>query len=272
MIEEEVNKYLIAKNEKERLEHVASGYLSASRLDKTTLENVLYLIGVPTLEFTPYSLKVFERGKQVEEWLEKVLTEAGMVERSQTMLEYTTPEGHKIVGIEDLTLKGEDFPTEVKSIKNSSFKYLDIEGAKLGNILQAVMYALAEGKDKARVLYVAADDLRTKQFIVNVADYKDQVHEVARNVYEAIKSGVLPEFKPITDFQKMEKYLEYTSYPDWFGEYSEGSVDGKIVRKGVVYPVKRKEMVLTRPYTQAELMAKLRKEYPDAFKKLKGEK
>lgn len=270
-IEKEVNNYLRNKNETERNKHVSSGYLSASRLDKSTLENVLYLIGVPPLELTDYSLKVFARGNQVEDWVVGLFEELELVERSQTELEYVTPKGHKIVGIEDVKFKGEDFPTEVKSIKNSAFKYLDIEGAKLGHILQACTYALAEGKEKARVLYIAADDFRTKSFIVKVEDYKELIDSLAEKTYNAIRDGKLPEFKPITDFQKLELYKEYTSYPEWLGQYHEGTIPSKTVRKGVVREGTRKASILVRPHNEEWLMDKLKNEYPDAYKKLKGQ-
>lgn len=270
MIEDVIDQYLTEKNESERLKHVASGYLSAGKLDKSTLETVLYLLGVPTMEFTPYALKLFERGKQVEKWLEGVLTEAGMVERSQTELTYITPEGHTIVGIEDLTLKGEDFPTEIKSIKNSAYKYLDTEGARPGHILQACMYALAEGKTQARVLYVAADDLRTKQFIVKVSDYKSIIDASALRVYNSLSSGVLPQFEPLNEFQALEIYKDYTSYPDWLGTYSEQMVDKTMIRGGKEITYKKKQMMFDQPFTTAFLMDKLSIEHPEAFKKLKG--
>lgn len=269
MIEDEINAYLLEKNEKEREQHVKSGFLSASRLGRPTLENVLYLIGVPPVELTLYSLKVFERGNSVEDWLISVLRNRGILDREQTEVVYTTPKGHKVVGIEDVRLKGESMPTEVKSIKNSAFKYLDTEGAKIAHVLQASTYALGQGESKSRILYVAADDYRTKQFVIDATQYKQQIDELADKTYTALENGVLPEFEPIDEFHRLGVYKGYTGYPDWLGRYEVRSIQKSFNKDGKLVKYSRKEEVLVEPFTSKQLEDKLLREHPEAYKLLK---
>jgi hypothetical protein len=271
--EELSNKYVLAQQAIEEKKHIRSGFLTASMLEKPALEQVLSLIGVPRRPFDPYTLKMMERGKQAEDWLIHVATELGIVERTQTELKYITPSGDTIYGIEDVKFAGEDISTEVKSIKNSQFKYIDKEGARLGHKLQSVVYALASDLTQARVLYVAADDLRTKQFIFNVADEKDQVDSIANEVYEALRNGILPVYKARVDFQDMEKYRDYCSFPDWIGHYKDMGITRDYVdRNGRKFSRTYTESMLVEPFSVEYNMGRLAKEYPEAFKKLTGGK
>lgn len=262
--------HLIEENHKKELEHERSGYLSASRLGKSSLENVLSLLGVKGLEVSPYALGVFARGNQVEDWLINQFRAIDIVDRYQTPLEYITSDGYKVIGVEDVRFKGENIPTEIKSIKNSQFKYLDTEGAKKAHILQACTYALAEGRDKFRILYVSAEDFRMKQFILKTSDYKSEVDRLARDVYEALNNGVLPEFKPLDDFMVSKKYLDYTAYPEWFGTYKAKETVKKMTSaKGLKYNRKITDERLHKTFTQSEIMERLKVEHPVAYIKLK---
>lgn len=273
MLQDKLKDHLVAKNKQKELEHTRSGYLSASRLWKSTLENCLSLLDVKGLEIDAYALGVFARGNQVEDWIVEQFNEMGLLERYQTEVTYITPDGYKVVGIEDCKFKGEDMPTEIKSIKNSQFKYLDLEGAKMAHKLQACVYALAGGYDKFRVLYVSAEDFRLKEFILFTADYKDKVIELAKDVYDALNNKTLPAFKPLDDFMASKKYTEYCSYPAWLGRYKEKEV--KVERTGTTgkkYTRTYNQEVLDAPHTVEKLMGVLEKNYNEAFKKLKENK
>lgn len=273
MLQDKLQEHLVNKNKEKETEHISSGYLSASRLWKSTLENCLYLIGVKGVEIDPYALGVFARGNQVEDWIVSQFDEMGILERYQTEVAYVTPDGYKVVGIEDCKFKGEDMPTEIKSIKNSQFKYLDLEGAKMAHKLQACVYALAGGYDKFRVLYVSAEDFRLKEFILFTKDYKDEVIRLAKDVYDALNNKTLPAFKPLDDFMASKKYTEYCSYPDWLGRYKEKEV--KVERTGTTgkkYTRTYNQEVLDAPHTVERLMEVLEKNYNEAFKKLKENK
>jgi hypothetical protein len=269
MLQDKLKEHLLAKNKQKELEHTRSGYLSASRLWKSTLENCLSLLDVKGLEIDAYALGVFARGNQVEDWIVEQFNEMGLLERYQTEVAYITPDGYKVVGIEDCKFKGEDMPTEIKSIKNSQFKYLDLEGAKMAHKLQACVYALAGGYEKFRVLYVSAEDFRIKEFILFTKDYKDKVVELVRDVYDALNKKRLPEFEPLDDFMASKKYTEYTAYPNWFGAYKEKEV--KVERTGTTgkkYTRTYKQEVLDRTHDSDILMEALKRQHPEAYSKL----
>lgn len=273
MLSEKLKEHLVKKNKIKELEHTRSGYLSASRLWKSTLENCLSLLDVKGLEIDPYALGVFARGNQVEDWIVEQFNEMELLDRYQTAVEYITSDGYKVVGIEDCKFKGEAMPTEIKSIKNSQFKYLDLNGAKTAHALQACVYALAGGYDSFRVLYVSAEDFRIKEFILYTADYKELLESLVKNVYDALNNKTLPEFKPLDDFMATDKYLEYTAYPDWFGHYKEKSVT--VERTGTTgrkYKRTTVSKVLDRAHTEEQLLSHLKSVDPDAYIKLKGDK
>lgn len=272
MLQEKLQEHLVIKNKQKEQEHIKSGYLSASRLWKSTLENCLYLIGVKGLELDPYSLGVFARGNQVEDWIIEQFDEMGMLERSQTEVVYTTDKGYKVVGIEDCKFIDEDMPTEIKSIKNSQFKHLDLQGAKMAHCLQACVYALAGGYNKFRVLYVSAEDFRIKEFILFTKDYKDLVNEQANKVYDSLNNKELPEFMPLDDFMESARYKDYTSYPDWFGKYKEKEVIvEKVGTTGKKYTRKYVVDSLQSAYSSNKLSEMLQ-QYPEAYKTLKGDR
>lgn len=270
MLQDKLKEHLVAKNKAKEAEHIKSGYLSASRLWKSALENALYLLNVKGLELDPYALGVFARGNQVEDWIVSQFDEMGLLERYQTPVEYTTPDGYKVVGVEDCKFVGEDMPTEIKSIKNSQFKYLDLEGAKMAHKLQACVYALAGGYDKFRVLYVSAEDFRLKEFVLFTKDYADIVNKLTKEVYDALNNGELPEFLPLDEFMATTKYQDYTSYPDWFGKYTEREViTEKVGTTGKKYTRKSIVEALDEPFSKNKLLEKLRTEHNKSYQLLK---
>jgi hypothetical protein len=224
-----ISKSVRRENELERANHESSGKLSASILNQPLLEQVLKIIGVPPEPVDDYTLRLFARGRQAEDFIVKHLPKG----KEQNKIEY-----RDTVGLVDYI--GEDgIPVEVKSTKNSAFKWIAKEKKpKVGHAMQACLYAMALKQPQYRVLYVAADDLRVLTFEHDTDALKGVVDGIIDEVYGQIKSGVLPEFVAREKWQESGKY---SSYSNW--------------------------IILS----QKEAMAKLEREYSDAFKKLKGE-
>lgn len=222
-----ITKSVRRENELERLAHTPSGKLSASMLNQPLLEQVLKLIGVPQDPIDDYALRLFARGKQAEEFIIHHLPKG----ETQKEVEY-----RNTVGLVDY-ISEDGIPIEVKSTKNSAFKWVEKEGKpKIGHRLQAGLYALSLDKPTYRVLYVAADDLRTLTFEGETERIQPAIDKIITEVEDQLKSHTLPAFLPREDWQANQKYSNYSAW-----------------------------IVLT----PDEAMAKLEKDYPDSYHKLK---
>jgi hypothetical protein len=248
-LNEDVSKQVyqkLRKNAVEReLKHQRSGKLSAGRLGKPLLEQILYVIGVPKKTVEDYALGLFRRGEDVEDTVVELLNP----DETQVEAEY-----RGVVGYIDAMRNG--MPYEVKSVKNSQVKYLDptntkrtrqsgslqpeYNGPKYAHVLQATLYGLATKSDYITVLYVAADDLRTFAHVIETKTMADEVNRIIDEFNNQLKLGTLPEWEAREEWQ--EKYPQYSDYPDWM------SLD---------------------PETA---MQKLKQEYPECYKRLIGNK
>ncbi len=197
-----IGKHLRKLNEIEAAKHESSGKLSAGQLGKPLLEQVLKYIGVPGDPFDDYTLRLFERGKQVEKWLVDIIAPE---QEEQEQVEY-----RNTVGLVDATLKG--IPYEVKSVKGSQWKWLNKEGAKASHKLQAGLYALAMKSDKYVIVYVCADDFRTMVCELNTADIKPEIDKCIDEFNSALKARTLPVFNAREKWQENPKY---SSYSEW---------------------------------------------------------
>lgn len=244
-ISREVYQALRKVNTERELAHTKSGKLSAGRLGKPLLEQMLYVLGVPKKPVEDYTLGVFRRGEDVEDTVVKLLKP----DDTQVEVEY-----RGVVGFVDAVRNS--MPYEVKSVKNSQFKYLDpsnekkrreggflvpeYSGPKLGHALQATLYGLATVSDYVTVLYVAADDLRTLAHVIETKTLAAEVDKIIDRFDEQMEKGILPKWKAVEDWQA--KYPQYSDYPDYM------SLD---------------------PETA---MQKLKQEYPESYNKLTGAK
>lgn len=183
----------------EQEEREPSGRLSASRLGWPLQWQMLHTFKVPQPPVDEYTLRKFQRGKDVENRIMKWL--APRDEQMQVECQY-----RDVVGFADVVLQ---YPIEIKSVTNASFKYKQKEGASRGHRLQGMLYAKALGFDTFGVAYVASDDYRVLCFEYPVTD---EVDEVIDAYEKQVELGVVPEFVPAEDWQAMEKY---NSYPDW---------------------------------------------------------
>ena len=207
-ITKEIYAYFRKKNTEEQLKHVRSGKLSASKLGKPLLEQMLYVLGVPPKPFDDYTLGQFRRGKDTE----LAILEALAPDNEQVEVKYKGA-----IGIIDAVRN--EMPYEVKSVKNSGVKYIDPDhraytGVKLGNALQAAFGGLALKKDYVVLLYVAADDLRTFPHILKTADLKPEIDSIITKFNDQMSSGELPKWEPVEAWQENPKYSDY---PDWMG-------------------------------------------------------
>lgn len=232
-----INKGLRMQHETDRRTHSPSGRLSAGYLGKPLREQVLKVIGVPEKPVDDYVLRLFARGHQVEEWYLNAI----QADELQVQTTYTSPEGHEVVGVID-GIK-DDTIIEVKSVKNSQLKWLKKEGAKLDHALQATLYAMAEGKEQVKVVYVSAEDFQTHEFDIQTDALAVVINATTLAVYDQIlNKKTLPDWKPIQEWHESANYPKYSSYPDWV------SLD------------------------TTTAMDKLKREYPESYKKLTGGK
>lgn len=193
----QIQEIIAAKVLAESVEKEPSGRLSAGRLGWPIQWMILHTLKVPQKKVDEYTLRKFQRGKDVEERIMKWLS----LDKTQVEVEY-----RGVVGFVDAVL---DYPIEVKSVTNMAFKHIQKEGPKRGHKLQAMLYAKALGSDTFGVAYVASDDYRVLCFEEKVTDELDKVIDR----YEAqMKLGTVPVFEAEEKWHSMK---DYCIYPDW---------------------------------------------------------
>ena len=192
-----ITQTLRAQYEAEKAAHTPSGKLSAGYLGKPLVEQVLKLRGVPEKEIDDYTLRLFERGKQVEKWIASMIPGE---EQKEVMY-------RNVIGYVD---KFTDKPIEIKSVKNSQWKYL--KEPRWSHRLQAGLYALGTNSLTYTIIYVASDDFRVKEFTERTEDIKEDIDRIITEVEQAMQRKDLPRFKPREDWQKNPKYLSYPEY------------------------------------------------------------
>lgn len=234
-IDRHIEKVLRQTNEEEALKHISSGKLSASSLGKPTQWQVLHTLGVPGKEVEDYGLRVMKRGKDIEDWLVSVMP--GIVE-TQVLINYRNVVGYidTVIDTKDYDFSVGTIPNEIKSVKNSKFKWITSTGQPdRSHALQASLYGLAKDTKDSMVTYIAADDLRVHSFVLSVADYKQEIDQIIDKYDEAVASGVIP------DLVVAEKWMldpKWNPYPEWAS------------------------------LTVLEALEKLRTQFPESYKKL----
>lgn len=196
-----------------------SGRLSASRLGWPLQWQMLHHFKVPQKSIDEYTLRKFQRGKDVEERIMRWLTPDP--KQMQVPVAY-----RGVVGFADVVL---EYPIEIKSTTNMAFKYKQKEGTSRGHRLQGELYAKGLGFDTFAVAYVASDDYRVLCFEEEVGTETDEVIDR----YDAqVKLGFVPEFKAE---EKWHATPEYNPYPEWM-ELSEQEIASKLTSMGIVVP------------------------------------
>lgn len=209
---------LIAANEKERLEHVSSGKLSAGKLGDPLQWQILKVLGAPTKDHDEYVLRKFKRGKDVEEWYTGCIPN---VLDKNVFVEYRDVVGYidAYVDTEGWNFPRGKMPLEVKSVTGMKFKRIVKEGPQRGHCLQAGLYALAKGDENFALSYIASDDYRVHTFLERTADWKPIIDGIINRFDTQLSLGVVPVF---VSEEKWQENPEYNSYPDWSGLDAEG--------------------------------------------------
>lgn len=178
-----------------------SGRLSASRLGWPLQWQMLHYFKVPQKPIDEYTLRKFQRGKDVEERIMKWI--APSPDKMQVEVAY-----RDVVGFADVVL---DYPIEVKSVTNMAFKHRQKEGPAYGHRLQGELYAKALGHDTFGIAYVASDDYRVLCFEETITDEVDKVIDA----YEAqVRKGTVPVFEAKEKWNAMPDYNPYVEWMD----------------------------------------------------------
>jgi hypothetical protein len=234
-LDREISINVIKKFDEDREAHTPSGKLSASILGNPLQWQILKVIGVPS-EFDEYVKRKLQRGKDVEDWVVKHIKG---LEETQKEVSY-----RNVIGYVDALVDTKNYdnpcgvvPHEIKSVANAKYKNIvRVEEADHSHCLQSSLYALALGTECSFIDYIASDDYRCLSFIVKTAHFKDEIDSIIDNFNLTIKQGIVPEFSAKEPWQSNPKY---NSFPDFAGLSSE------------------------------EATEKLKKDFPEQFKKLK---
>lgn len=236
-IDKYIEETLLKENDEKRKNHKSSGKLSASMLGQPTQWQILKIIGVPQDDLEEYTIRKFERGRDVEEWLIKKMIG---IKDKQKFVEYNNVVGY-VDAIVDMSQWNLDFgilPHEIKSVSNMKFKRIQKEGKPdKQHTLQACLYALALGTDRFCIDYVATDDYRVETYLLDTKDYEEELNTIVEKYNTALKDKKVPAFEATMDWQSNDKYNSYKRF------------------KGL---------------TSEEIDDILKTEYPEAYKVLKG--
>lgn len=198
---------------KEQAKRTPSGKLAASRLGWPVQWLILKSLGVPEPEPDDYTLRKFQRGKDVEKWF--------MSHFPKKMGKQTAHEYRGVVGYSDSIIDTSNWdnpsgviPCEIKSVTKLKFDHCKKEGAQLDHKLQNCLYAMAEGKRKYAMTYINADDYRVLTFIYDVEELEERVNAIIDRFNVAKVSGVVPPFEATEKWQESPKYNKYYQFKD----------------------------------------------------------
>lgn len=203
-----------------------SGRLSASKMGWPLQWQMLHFLKVPQKPIDEYTLRKFQRGKDVEERVMKWLAPSPVA--MQVPVEY-----RGVSGIADVVL---EYPIEVKSTTNMAFKHRQKEGVSRSHKLQSQLYGKGLSYDKTAVAYVASDDYRVLCFEIPMDDEVDEIidrYEEQKAIGAKNPDLLVPEFVAEEKWHAME---DYNPYPDWM-KLSQDEIAKKLHSMGVVVPV-----------------------------------
>ena len=189
-IQEMIDKAVLAEQE----DRENSPRLSAGRLGWSLQWQMLYYLGVKPSTPDAYTLRKFQRGKDVEDRIVSWVNP----EQKQVEVDY-----RGVKGFCDMVM---DVPVEVKSVTNMAFKYIQKEGVKRGHRLQAELYAVGLGFDEFNVCYVASDDYRVLTFRQKVSGEVDKIIDLFE---KQVEDGGVPVFKAEEPWHSIKKYSVY---------------------------------------------------------------
>jgi len=261
---DKIHEKLVRDDKEKKANRERSGKVSGGKLGKPTLWAVLDLIGVPD-EFDPYVLGKFQRGNDVEDRAIQFLTgikpwehEPGVKIKSEDNAVLTgefilqMEGGYRGgVGFIDLAqlFKESYILHEIKSSTKMAYdkvaaagRYKGIADPEKGigvpylhHALQLAYYCLGADVNRGFLHYFNADDYRLTSFAINPLDYKEEIDKEIDDIESVFLTKQLPAFEGFLPYHKVKSYW---SYKEW-NELSPN-----------------------------EMMAKLKSEFPDSYKKL----
>lgn len=189
-----------------------SGKLSASKLYWPLQWQILGTQFGLKSNFDEYTLRKFQRGKDVEDWFIKQIEP----KEKQKFLEYRGVIGYcdSVVDTANWDTKIGIIPLEVKSVANAKFKHLEATGADKGHILQNAFYALALKTDYHAITYIASDDYRVLTLIHRTEESRKEIEKIIDEFEKAVESKTIPVFEPRENWQKS---LRYNNFPEYAG-------------------------------------------------------
>jgi len=213
-IDDYISKIMTEKNKEEADNHKSSGKLSAGMLGSPLQWQILKIKGVPQQPFDEYTLRKFQRGKDVEKWFISMIP--NLVEE-QKFVEYRNVVGYADTIVDTTThhFNGGIMPHEIKSVSNKKFKRIIKDGgADRSYKLQCGLYALSLGSQHFAVDYIASDDYRIKTYIYDTSEVKDEIDGIITKFNKQLATGLIPVFVPEEMWQKSEKYNNYLEWMD----------------------------------------------------------
>lgn len=151
-----------------------------------------YLVrkGIAKKEFDDRTLRVFQVGRMLEDWVTELLEKQGADIETQVRCEWKEMD---LTGYADLVTNGLVY--EIKSKHSAGFNYTPNHHHKL----QLWTYLKCLGKPEGRLLYLSKDDLRIKEHPVflNDKELEAEVVNELKVLNEAWKQGLPP--KPVED-------------------------------------------------------------------------
>lgn len=261
---DKIHEKLVRDDKEKKANRERSGKISGGKLGKPTLWAVLDLIGVPD-EFDPYVLGKFLRGNDVEDRAIQFLTgikpwevEPGTKVASDDNAVLTgefilQKEGgyRGGVGFVDLAqlFKESFIHHEIKSSTKMAYDKVAAAGRYKGVVdpekgigvpylhhaLQLAYYCLGDNVNRGFLHYFNADDYRLTSFAINPLDYKEEIDKEIDDIESVFLTKQLPAFEGFLPYHKVKSYW---SYKEW------------------------------NELSPTEMMAKLKSEFPDSYKKL----
>ena len=160
--------------------------------------------GVKGEPFDDKTLRVFERGHAVSEWISSVFKQAPDIVDYRTEVPVAMPD-YDFAGNIDAVITWKDGRSEVwefKSMKATAFKWLK-EFAKPEHATQAALYAIALQRETgivypARIIYINADDFSFREYIVS-DDERDRAWRTLCIAHKFKQQNRMPPQLPIPD-------------------------------------------------------------------------
>lgn len=153
----------------------------ASALGSCLCSQYLSRLGMkPDKEIDDRTLRVFQMGNQIEDWVIDLIKkqegyESGLLVETQGRV---FDEKLSLSGYYDLKLKhletGQEIINEIKSKNSRSFWYMDKQGqgAQLSHQMQLWAYLYVLGVEEGRIIYISKDDLSILEYPIFRSDEK----------------------------------------------------------------------------------------------------